>query len=83
MKKYKFVQGDRVSRLIDVYGPNVQHNIRTGTILLRYKKIGDSKSHSDLYIIGYPELYAVLWDDGSVGKAFLPHGLNKTSVQGK
>ena len=64
--KSKFKKGDRVQRKIDVFDD--KSPLKYGTVSLRY-----SKQHKSLSF--YPELYRVDWDNGSVGTAYLPHGL--------
>lgn len=61
----RFKVGERVVRLVDVH--NAASLLRHGTIIERYAKRDSG--------IWYPELYAVLWDDGTEQRAFLPHGL--------
>ena len=60
--------GDRVQRLVDVC--DSKSPLRRGTIIERYSYQSDMFGY-------YPELYRVRWDDGTVEKGFLPHGLHK------
>ena len=67
----KFKIGDRVFRK-EQESKGVQ-TILKGTVVSCYSR--------DQYICGsiilgpYPELYMVQFDDGRIGRAFLPHGL--------
>lgn len=63
--------GDRVQRRFDVY--DYDSPFQHGAVALRYS-ITDTGSE---YSQGYPEIYAVRWDDGRFEKGFLAHGLDK------
>jgi hypothetical protein len=69
-----FKPGDRVTRPVDVY--DSKSPIRHGVVVRRYGKAwyrGDSD-----WPTGYdPELYEVKWDDGTAGKGFFRHGLDR------
>ena len=66
----KFKVGDRVKRDIDLSDRSKGYKL--GRITNRYSKPLDKK-----FNLGpYPELYAVLWDNGFAEKGFLPHGLD-------
>jgi hypothetical protein len=54
-------------------GDRVQRDEKTGTIRRRYSR--NQRRVGDILLGPYPELYSVEWDDGSFGKAYLPHGL--------
>ena len=62
--------GDRVVRQIDVYDDSSP--VRRGTVTRRYSQDGefDGVRWHD------PEIYEVLWDDGTVGRGFFRHGLD-------
>ena len=61
-----FAVGQRVSRRIDAY--DSKSPFRFGNVIRRYSRL--NTRYGD-----YPELYEVQWDDGSIGRAYLPHGL--------
>ena len=63
-----FTVGERVKRLEDVYKP--KSRMMFGVVT---KKYSDYESQFG----PYPELYEVQWDDGKIGKGYLPHGLHK------
>ncbi|KKK52771.1 hypothetical protein LCGC14_3101580, partial [marine sediment metagenome] len=50
-------------------------HIKRGAVALRYS-IWDNRT-GDSYRGDYPEVYAVLWDDGVFEKSFLPYGLER------
>jgi hypothetical protein len=59
----KFALRDRVCRREDVF--DERSRMRYGRVCSRYTKAG------------YPELYAVEWEDtGDVEEGFMPHGLS-------
>lgn len=66
MSEFRFPLGQRVERPIDVY--DARSRVRQGAITARYS---DYASRFGPYL----ELYAVTWDDGTVERGFLPHGL--------
>jgi hypothetical protein len=68
----KFKIGDRVKREVDIHDRSKGY--KTGRITNRYSK-PKKKYLSGLCLGPYPELYAVLWDNGTPEKGFLPHGL--------
>lgn len=68
----RFRVGDRVCRREHVYDETSR--LMTGTVTRRYAE--QSKYHGF-----YPELYSVCWADGSVGRAYLPHGLESLAPQ--
>lgn len=71
----KFQVGDRVIRPKDVYKRDSP--IKHGTVSRRYSAPKKVYLEGDLILGPYPELYEVQWDDGSTGKGFLPHGLDR------
>jgi len=64
--------GDRVSREIDIYDP--KKGLKLGEVIKHYSR--PREKYGDWWLGPYPNLYDVKWDDGSIGKAFLPHGIN-------
>lgn len=62
----KFELHQRVSRPINIYAQAIR--LKYGVVTRIFSRMGT--------IFGdYPELYEVLWDNGKVGKAYLPHGI--------
>jgi hypothetical protein len=55
-------------------GDRVKRDGKTGTVKIVYSNYESSYAP-------YPELYAVRWDDGEIGLAYLPHGLLKDDKQ--
>jgi len=54
-------------------GQRVRRDGKQGTITRCFSR--ESKTIGGVCLGPYPELYAVSWDDGSCGRAYLPHGL--------
>lgn len=69
----KFKIGDRVRREINIYDPS--KGMRYGKVVQCYSK-PERKLSPGSTLGPYPELYEVLWDDGTVERGFLPHGLD-------
>lgn len=59
--------GQRVSREIDIYRPNLGE--KTGTITRRYS---EERQRPRRF---YPEMYEVQWDDGKRDEGYLRHGI--------
>lgn len=64
----KFQTGNRVSRPKDIFAKVCK---------LKYGKVTRVFSEMGTRFGDYPELYEVLWDDGTVGRAYLPHGIRE------
>jgi len=68
---FKFNINDKVKRLVNIY--DSLNGYKTGIIIKRYS---EHKHKCGSVILGpYPELYSVLWNDGTIENGFLPHGL--------
>jgi hypothetical protein len=65
-----FEIGESVTRRVDVYDEHSR---------LRYGGVTDIYEKTSKYG-HYPELYEVQWQDGTVEKGFLPHGLHRSDV---
>jgi hypothetical protein len=77
--EWTFNVGDRVKRLADPYsGISSRREDKRGFVSKRYSK--EAYGIGNLTLGPYPELYAVIFDDGSIGNAFLPHGLIKIGI---
>jgi hypothetical protein len=63
----KFNKGDLVLRRADVF--DERSRLMTGTVTDAYNDYASRFGP-------YPELYEVTWDDGSVERGYLPHGLS-------
>jgi len=63
----RYKVGQRVSRPVDVYAK--KKKLKFGTVIRAYSERGSRFGD-------YPELYAVHWDDGSEGRAYLRHGID-------
>jgi len=68
MKNWDFGIGDWVKRRVDVFDDSSPY--RKGTVIKRYSKDSERFGY-------YPELYDVEWEDGSVGKEYLPWGIQR------
>ena len=66
----KFKSTERVKRPIDVY--NFNKGYKYGVVIKKYSEYSKVIQPK----IFYPELYKVQWDDGTIGKGYLPHGLS-------
>lgn len=73
----RFSVDDRVGREVDIHNPSKGY--RYGTVKRVYSKPYNKK----LNLGPYPELYSVIWDDGSFEKDFLPHGLDPIASKEK
>ena len=63
---------DRVKREIDVFRAGSDY--KYGIIIRHYSK--PAKRYSSGSVLGpYPDLFDVRWDNGTVSKGHLPHGL--------
>lgn len=74
--KFKYEVGQRVNRGIDIYSPEkgLKHGIITRCYSKPAYKIGD------IHLGPYPELYEVLWDDGTKEEGFFWFGISKEDV---
>jgi len=70
--------GDRVCREKDVFKRN--SGKKHGVVSRRYSEPRKVIS-KDVVLGPYPELYEVTWDDGTVEKGFLPHGISAEDNQ--
>ena len=71
IKKWTFEIGQRVGRYEDPH--DMSKGIKWGLIMERYSRPQEVIGSTTLG--PYPELYMVQFDDGTIGKAYLPHGL--------
>ena len=62
---------DKVKRPIDVY--NFSKGYKYGVIIKKYSQYSKIIDQT----LFYPELYRVKWSDGTIGKGYFPHGLDK------
>lgn len=76
MIRWKFQLGDRVQRHTDVYDCNSK--LRYGYVIRRYSE-PVKRLLPDLILGPYPELYAVRFDDGRIGKGFFNYGLDRVA----
>jgi hypothetical protein len=79
-RKYvRFLPGDRVTRLKDVF--NSASPLLHGTVICVYgSRFRWEMLDGELLDWVYPEQYDVEWDNGKKEKGYLPHGLDLEEV---
>ena len=69
----RFKVGDEVTRPKDCFKPVKKWQLKHGVVTRVYSKWSTALPDMPSYYL--PELYEVVWNDGKVGKGYLPHGI--------
>ena len=73
----RFIVGQHVERRVDVY--DQRSRMRQGVVVRVYAETYPARPWAGLPELHYDELYEVQWDDASVKKGYLPHGLSRSA----